>query len=132
LGSIEAYAGKMSWPEDVVRSRLEAISFPASRYVVHKGFIEQMIHKDDDLPKEVSFAYVDFDFYEPIMVALDFLHRVTQTGAMIIVDDYDFFSTGAKTAVDEFIGAKKSMGVAYECLVPNKCYGCFAVLRRTC
>jgi O-methyltransferase len=130
LGSIEAYAGTMSCPEDMVRSRLQAISFPAPRYVIHKGFIEQLIQNDTLLPKEVCFAYVDFDFYEPIKVALDFLHRVTPSGAIIVVDDYDFFSTGVKTAVDEFIAAKRATGIDYGCFVPNKCYGHFAVLTR--
>lgn len=46
---------------------------------------------------------MDFDFYNPIKVALDFLHRVTPIGAIIIVDDYDFFSTGAKKAANEFV-----------------------------
>ena len=130
LGTIEAYAGTMSCPEEMVRSRLDAISFPAPRYVIHKGFIEQLIHEDTGLPKEVCFAYVDFDFYEPIKVALEFLHRVTPKGAIIIVDDYDFFSTGVKTAVDEFIDAKSSAQTHYECFVPNEHYGCFAVLTR--
>jgi O-methyltransferase len=130
LGSIGAYAGSMFCPEYMVRSRLDAISFPAQRYVIHKGFIEQLNHEDKALPKEVCFAYVDFDFYEPTKIALDFLHRVTPIGAIIIVDDYDFFSTGAKTAVDEFIEAKRSIGTVYECLVPNTHYGHFAVLTR--
>lgn len=130
LGSIEAYTGSMSFPEDMVRGRLDAISFPAERYVIHKGFIEQLIHEDTVLPKEVSFAYVDFDFYEPIKITLDFLHHVTPSGAIIIVDDYDFFSTGAKTAVDEFVDSKKSVGADYECFIPNTCYGHFAVLTK--
>lgn len=130
LGSIEAYTGQMSCLEDMVRSRLDAISFPAQRFVIHKGFIEQVIREDKDLPKQVSFAYVDFDFYEPIKVALDFLDGVTQSGAMIIVDDYDFFSTGAKTAIDEFIEAKRPTEAAYDSFVPNTRYGYFAVLTR--
>lgn len=130
LGSIKAYTGTMSCPVDMVLSRLNAIFFPIERYVIHKGFIEQLIHEDKTLPNEVCFAYVDFDFYEPIKTALDFLHRVTPSGAIIIVDDYDFFSTGAKTAVDEFIQAKMSIGTVYECLVPNTSYGHFAVLTR--
>lgn len=130
LGSIEAYTGTMSCPEDMLHSRLNAISFPESRYVIHKGFIEQLIHEDQDLPKEVCFAFVDFDFYEPIKIALEFLHSVTKNGAIIIVDDYDFFSTGAKTAVDEFIEAKRTNGIDYECLVPDTRHGHFAVLSR--
>lgn len=131
LGNIESYAGTMSSPEDMVRSRLDAISFPDSRFVIHKGFIEQLINQDNNLPNQVSFAYVDFDFYEPIKVALNFLHQVTTIGAKIIVDDYDFFSTGAKSAVDEFIEAKNSLGIVYDCVIPNTRYGHFAVLSRT-
>jgi hypothetical protein len=130
LGSMDAYTGTMSCPEDMVRARLGAISFPPDRYVIHKGFIEQLIHNDKNLPDTVCFAYVDFDFYEPIMVALEFLHKVTPEGAVIIVDDYDFFSTGAKTAVDEFVADKNSRGIRYDCHIPDIRYGYFAVLQK--
>lgn len=130
LGSIEAYAGTMSCAEDMVRGRLNAISFPPERYSIHKGFIEQLIHEDKGLPKQVCFAYVDFDFYEPIKIALDFLHRATPPGAVIVVDDYDFFSTGAKTAVDEFVAAHAASGTPYQCHVPDERYGKFAVLTK--
>ena len=130
LGTMEAYAGTMSCPEEMVHARLGSISFPEHRFIVHKGFIDQVFKDDRNLPKEVSFAYVDFDFYEPIKLALDFLDRATSPGSKIIVDDYDFFSTGAKTAVDEFLAEKNSKVNTYECLVPNTRYGCFAVLTK--
>ncbi len=130
LGSIEAYTGTMSCPEEMVRTRLKAISFPPQRFVIHKGLIDQLISDDVSLPKAVSFAYVDFDFYEPIKLTLNFLHQTTSTGAIIIVDDYDFFSTGVKTAVDEFLEEKNASELIYECMVSNKRYGCFAVLKR--
>jgi len=130
LGSMEAYTGTMSCPEDMVRSRLKAISFPSERYIIHKGFIEKLIHTDVSLPKEVSFAYVDFDFYEPIKITLEFLHRVTPKGAIIIIDDYDFFSTGVKTAVDEFLEERNSNEIIWEYIVPNARYGHFAVLTK--
>jgi O-methyltransferase len=130
LDTMEAYAGTMSCPEEIVRARLGAISFPTQRFVIHKGFIDQVLKDDSNLPKEVSFAYVDFDFYEPIKLALDFLHFATSQGSIIIVDDYDFFSTGAKTAVDEFLKDKNLKVINYECLVPNTRYGYFAVLTK--
>lgn len=130
LGSMESYTGTMSCPEEMVRTRLKAISFPPQRFVIHKGFIDQVLRDDSNLPKEVGFAYVDFDFYEPIKLTLDFLHRTTSTSAIIIIDDYGFFSTGSKTAVDEFLEEKNSSAIIYECLVPNIRYGHFAVLTR--
>ncbi|MCX6666303.1 MAG: hypothetical protein NT038_09680 [Euryarchaeota archaeon] len=130
LGSMEAYTGTMSCPEELVRTRLRAISFPPQRFVIHKGFIDKVFRADSSLPKEVSFAYVDFDLYEPIKLTLDFLHQTTSTGAIIIADDYAFFSTGVKTAVDESLEEKNSNAMIYECLVPNTRYGCFAILTK--
>ena len=130
LGSIEAYEGTMSCPESMVVSRLQAISFSPRRYIIHRGFVEHSIGSDSRLPEKVSFAYVDFDFYEPIKTALEFLHRVCPAGAVIIVDDYDFFSTGAKTAVDEFVLEKNAAVKAYDVLIPDKRLGYFAVLSK--
>lgn len=130
LGSMEAYTGTMSCPEEMVRARLGAISFPPQKFAIHKGFIDQVLRDDSNLPREVSFAYVDFDFYKPIKLALDFLHRTTSVGAIIIVDDYDFFSTGSKIAVDEFLQDQNTTVVNYECMVPNSRYGYFAVLTK--
>ena len=130
LGSIEAYSGTMSFPERMVRARLAAIGFPPERFVVHKGFIERLIDSGATLPQRVSFAYLDFDFYEPTRIALDFLHKVATPGAVIIVDDYDFFSTGPKKAVDEFVTREASDEPSYECVVPDARYGHFAVLTR--
>ena len=130
LGSMDAYTGTMSCPEEMVRTRLKAISFPHERFVIHKGFIEQILEDDSNLPQNVSFAYVDFDFYEPIKLTLEFLHQVTSKDAIIIVDDYDHFSSGAKTAVDEFVEEKNSSKKVYGCSIPNTQYGHFAVLAR--
>jgi hypothetical protein len=131
LGSMDAYTGTMSCPEEMVHRRLNAISFPSARYVIHKGWVEELIRKDQHLPKEVSFAYVDLDFYGPVKSTLEFLDSVTRKGSIIIVDDYDFFSTGVKTAVDEFVNSRRSIpGSDYDCVVPDARYGHFAVLSR--
>lgn len=131
LGNMQAYEGTMFYPEDMVLRRMAAIKFPQERFVIHKGFIEKLIHEDRNLPEKVCFAYVDFDFYEPIKTALEFLHTVTPEGAVIIVDDYGFFSTGVQAAVDEFVHETRNSGTLYECFIPDKTYGCFAVLTRT-
>lgn len=130
LGSIEAYAGTMSCPDEMVRARLKAIEFPEDRCEIHKGFIEQTINNAPLLPTKVSFAYVDFDFYEPILIALRYLYSVMPVGGRIIVDDYDYFSTGAKVAVDEFVDEVNSSRECYRCFVPPSHLGHFAVLTR--
>jgi len=130
LGSMEAYAGTMSFPEELVETRLRAVSFPSDRYSIHKGFVDEVILKDENLPVKVSFAYVDFDFYEPIKTTLDFLHSVTSNGSIVIVDDYDHFSTGARLSVDEFIEEKNSVDEVYDVMVPDNVFGHFVVLTK--
>jgi O-methyltransferase len=131
LGTMGAYAGKMACAEKMVRARLEAISFPLNRVRIHRGFIDQVLRNDSTLPTHVNFAYVDFDFYDPIRQALDFLHRTTSAGSIIIVDDYNFFSTGVKHAVDEFLSEKNLKELTYEKRVPELQNATFIILTRT-
>lgn len=126
LGPAEAYRGKMSFPESMVRARLSGIRFPPDRVRIVRGFIENTI-SGPALPRKVCFAYVDFDFYDPVRIALSFLDGVIQPGGFIIVDDYDFFSQGAKTAVDEFFSAKKER---YSLVHPEKTGEHFCILCR--
>lgn len=124
LGSMEAYQGTMACGLDMVSARLKDINFPKDRVKVVAGFIEQTIHYNN-LPEKVCFAYVDFDFYEPIKIALEFLINRMDKGSYIVVDDYDWFSTGAKTAVDEFVAA---FGNRVKLEVAPKQLGYFAML----
>jgi O-methyltransferase len=126
LGTIEAYKGTMAYPEEMARARLRSISFPEDRIKVHKGFFPDSLVRGAGLPTSVSFAYVDLDFYDSILCALEFLHTRTSSGSIVIVDDYGFFSTGCKKAVDDFLRTKH----AYVVEVPEERYGFCAVLTR--
>ena len=127
LGSMEAYTGQMACDVSMVKNRLETIAFPLNRVEIVPGFIEKTIHLPR-LPSSVSFAYVDFDFYEPILIALNYLDRTLSRGGHIVVDDYGWFSSGAQTAVDEFMSVHAS---DYEITFPIKSAGHFVVLRRS-
>lgn len=130
LGSMDAYQGEMSCPLEMVKSRLAMINFPESRYCIHQGFIEDLIKSKIEFPENVSFAFVDFDFYEPIKIVLEFLDLTLSEGGVIMVDDYDFFSTGAKTATDEFIENMNSERQKYELEIPDKQLGYFAMITK--
>ncbi len=127
LGSMAAYEGTMANPQHLVERRLHAIRFPTTRVHIVPGFIETTIEQGP-LPERVCFTYVDFDFYEPIRTALRFLDEVLVTEGVVIVDDYDFFSTGAKTAVDEFMDAHKKR---YTLSLPARSGGHFCILQKT-
>ena len=130
LGTIDAYAGQMRSPETEVKARLAAVGFPVERFVIHKGYFCDLLDKQTGFPTRVSFAYVDFDFHDPILEALHFLHQTTGRGSVIIVDDYDFFSSGAKAAVDSFVLEKNRDHKTYSIGIPDKRVAHFAILKR--
>lgn len=124
LGAIEKYAGTMAYGVNEVLERLRAISYPPARVKIVPGYIESTI-SGADLPERVCFAYVDFDFYEPILIVLNYLNEHLSRGGSIVVDDYGFFSSGAQTAVDEFLAAHS---VQYDLVLPDESAGHFAIL----
>jgi O-methyltransferase len=125
LETIEAYEGTMLCPLSMIQERLKEIQFPKERTKIVSGFIEQTI-TNNKLPQKICFAYVDFDFYEPILTALKYIDKKLQSGGTIIVDDYDFFSTGSKTAVDEFLTVYQN----YKIYFPIKSAGKFCILEK--
>jgi len=126
LGSMERYQGTMSYGPEHVRGRLREVAFPEARVEIVPGFIEKSITAGR-VPCQVCFAYVDFDFYEPIKVALEFLDGVVAPGGHVMVDDYGWFSSGAQTAVHEFVAARVGR---YQLIKPPDWAGHFAVLAR--
>jgi hypothetical protein len=126
LKTMEAYKGTMKHSIEKVKKNLRQVSFPEDRTHIIDGFIENTI-LTATLPQQVSFAFVDLDFYNPIKIALEFLDKVIVKDGIVIVDDYDFFSEGAKIAVDEFYAQHKS---SYVMELPIPSAGYFALLRR--
>lgn len=126
LGQIERYEGEMRCDPAEVQARLAQIGFPRDRYRLCPGLVEESLVEGAG-PAQVCFAYVDFDFYQPILHALDYLDRHLAPDGRIVVDDYDFFSTGAKTAVDEFVSRH---GGRYVLEKPAAFAGYFCLLRR--
>ena len=102
LGDIKKYEGRMSNPEAKVLNELNDIKFNKDKLIINKGFFNSKSIDEMKLPSSVSFAYLDFDFYQPTLDGLNYLNKVLNVGGMIIVDDYDFFSTGVKTSVEEW------------------------------
>lgn len=126
LGSMSKYQGTMASPESEALQKLEGIGFPAARTRVKKGWIKETI-QSSDLPRQIAFAYIDFDFYEPIKDALEFVDERLPVGGRIVVDDYGFFSEGAQLAVDQFV---KSRGGKFKFELPLPFAGHFCILNK--
>jgi len=127
LGSMKKYKGAMAYKKEEVIERLKRISFPKNKTKIVEGYIEDVISQKAKLPKKVCFAYVDFDLYDPIRLSLDYLDCALSPKGYIVVDDYDYFSSGAKAAVDEFMLSHKK---SYEIYFPKKFAGHFCILRK--
>ena len=91
LKNIENYEGKMSHEENKVLNELKIINFKNEKLVLNKGFFNKKNIANFTIPSKVSFAYLDFDFYQPTFDALNMLEKIVIPNGIIIVDDYDFF-----------------------------------------
>lgn len=100
LGSIEAYEGLFSIPEQYVTSELADVGFPPEKTKIVKGWIESQVLQER-LPDQISFAYLDMDFYQSTKDVLGALITRMPPGGQVVVDDYGFFSSGVRTAVEE-------------------------------
>lgn len=125
-GSMARYKGMMAHPEAAVRNRLAHIGFPAERTHIVRGWVEDLV-RSGELPSKVSFAYVDLDFYLPIRTALELVDERLEIGGHVIIDDYGYFSGGAKKAADEFLAARKE---SYTIQHPPEFCGHFLILNR--
>jgi O-methyltransferase len=116
----------MATPERLVHARLRQPPLCFENYHVVKGYFKNLAGTPG--PENISFAYVDFDLFAPILDALDFVHpRLTGNGA-IIVDDYgDGSWAGARKAVQQFLSVHSR---EYSLLLPPEPYGNFCVLTR--
>ncbi len=107
LKKIENYQGKMSHKQDEVISELNNIKFDMNNLIINKGFFFKENLSMFQFPKKITFAYLDFDFYQPTLDVLNMIDKILIKNGIIIVDDYDFFSTGVKTAVDSWYDLNK-------------------------
>ena len=100
LKKMSAYAGKFNFPEEVLIRELSTVSNNNNYYNIIKGWINPDLLKQSS-PTKVSFAYLDMDFYQSTFDVLIFLTQAMSKGGIAIVDDFGFFSSAIKAAVDE-------------------------------
>lgn len=73
---------------------------------IHKKWFSDLV--DNDIPKNISFAFLDGDYYESIQSCLSIIQKSLSPGSIVVVDDYSNEALpGAKKAVDEWLQSKK-------------------------
>jgi hypothetical protein len=100
LGAIDKYQGVFTVGDDCVRREIEQVQFPSDRVTICKGWIESSTLPERS-PNRISFCYIDMDFYKSTKDVLLLLRERMPKGGRAILDDYNYFSKGPKTAVDE-------------------------------
>lgn len=128
LGNIQKYEGRMFESADNVISRMKNISFGMDKVKIIKGIFDDDLLKRVNLPEKICFAYIDFDFYDGTINALEFLNSRLVDQGVILIDDYKYFSSGVETAVTEFLNKYKGR---YRFDLPEKdCWGHFCILTK--
>ena len=97
--------------EDVLKENFAFHKLPIPE--IHKGWFQDTL--PNGLPERISFAYLDGDFYDSIMVSLQHVYPRLSPGAVCLVDDYCDPQInpkgwnrlpGVKKACDEYLADK--------------------------
>jgi O-methyltransferase len=103
--------GSLKTTEHELRENFSRYDLPVPR-ICHGWFKDTL---PTHLPQRICFAHLDGDFYQSILVSLEFVYPRLSTGAVCIIDDYcdrDINPTGwnylpgVKKACDEYLADK--------------------------
>jgi O-methyltransferase len=85
-----------------VRAGMSRTGYPSERIHYHPGLVQDTVPAQ--APERIALLRLDTDWYESTKHELTHLYDRVTPGAVIIIDDYDFWE-GSRQAVDEFIAA---------------------------
>ena len=92
----------MTWRAGSTGSKIISRNLPACSSI-RAGFREL----GDISERRFSFVHVDVDLFQPTLDSIRFFYERTNTGGIILCDDYGFATCpGATRAVDEFLADK--------------------------
>jgi hypothetical protein len=89
---------------DIVKARLEPLSYPAERLHFVKGMVEETI--PGTMPERIALLRLDTDFYSSTRHELVHLYPRLSRGGILINDDYGAMP-GSRKATDEYIAEHK-------------------------
>lgn len=115
LGNIENYKGTMKGSPEIVVKKIRETNFNPAKLRIIKGLVEDTV-TSTSIPEKICFAFVDTDYYSSIKHILNKISVSVLPHGIIMVDDYGYFSSGSKTAVDEFMTENKGL---YDCSTPQ-------------
>jgi O-methyltransferase len=97
----DRYYGYVDNLHDVVVKNFEdyGLRIDGRRIALVQGLYEETLPKQSEMT--IAFAHVDCDWYEPVMLCLEYVAPRLSPGGIIILDDYNDWP-GCKMATDVF------------------------------
>jgi O-methyltransferase len=93
-------AGSLSATEDEVRANMLRTGYPADRFRLIAGPVEETLPAE--APPSISVLRLDTDWYSSTIHELHHLYPLLSYGGVLIVDDYGHWQ-GARRAVNEYL-----------------------------
>ena len=103
--------GQLKTTEDLLRYNFKRYDLPLPE--IHRGWFNETL--PSGLPDKISFAYLDGDLYDSILISLKHVYPKLTKGAICLIDDYNDPSVnpngfnklpGVKKACDEYLSDK--------------------------
>jgi O-methyltransferase len=103
--------GDLKTSEEILRSNFKKYNLPLPE--IHKGWFQDTL--PTGLPEQIAFAYLDGDFYDSIIVSLQYVYPKLTPGAICLIDDFCDLQInpkgwdplpGVKKACDEYLSDK--------------------------
>jgi O-methyltransferase len=76
--------GDLKTSEDVLRNNFKKYNLPLP--AIHKGWFQDTL--PTGLPEQIAFAYLDGDFYDSIIISLQYVYPKLTPGSICLIDDY--------------------------------------------
>ena len=102
--------GELVGNEKLIREAISLYELEAWCHLIVGDAVQTIVEFEEEKPEVlVSLAWIDFDLYEPTVVALDFLSRRLAVGGVIIFDEaINVWWPGETTAMLEFLSESGS------------------------
>ena len=112
----------LHWEKDIAFVNYFQMNSPISSYKLE---VESLLRKYDlleasriidttiesllpeQLPEQISFVFIDLDFYEPTLLSLEKLYNSIVKNGVILIDDYYSPFFNCREAVDHFFTVKR-------------------------
>ncbi len=110
-GTTNFDVGQLKTTRDALLANFKKVGLPPP--TIHEGWFDKTL--PTQLPPSISFAYLDGDFYESILISLQYTYPRLSKGAICLIDDYADPAVypagwnllpGVKRACDEFLADK--------------------------